>query len=201
VFFVDELESRRYQLGMDINSQIQAIIQNHSSQVAFEVGQLFGQAFKASANGTSHANGATNGTTNGTASVMAATSSVETPKAKKAAKKTKAKRTAQASPKGPKATAADKAKAKAAKAPKTPKAAKAPKKSGPGEKRDPKVLEALTESLYSYIKANPGQRIEAIATGMKTTTRELNLPMKKLAKAGRVASKGEKRATSYHAKG
>jgi hypothetical protein len=71
----------------------------------------------------------------------------------------------------------------------------------PGEKRDPKVLEALVEKLFGYIKAHPDQRIEPIAEALGIATRDLALPVKKLFRAKRITSKGVKRATTYSAAG
>lgn len=66
-----------------------------------------------------------------------------------------------------------------------------------GAKRDPKVLEALTEKLGAFIKKNPGQRIEQIGKALGTSTKELALPVKKLLAAKRIATKGQKRSTKY----
>lgn len=67
-----------------------------------------------------------------------------------------------------------------------------------GEKRDPAVLEKLVQTLHDYIKSNPGQRIEAIAAGLGgVATKDLNLPIKKLRRAGSLVSEGNKRATTY----
>src|SRR5262245_28392194 len=49
-----------------------------------------------------------------------------------------------------------------------------------GAKRPPGEIETLTSELSSYIKSNPGQRIEQIAKGIGTSTKELTLPVKKL---------------------
>jgi hypothetical protein len=72
------------------------------------------------------------------------------------------------------------------------------RKRAPGEKRPPEELAKLTETLASYIKSNPGQRIEQIGTGLGTPTKELSLPVKKLLRAKRISSKGQKRATTYY---
>jgi hypothetical protein len=72
------------------------------------------------------------------------------------------------------------------------------KKRAPGEKRSPDELAKLTEKLASYIKANPGQRIEQIGEGLGRPTKELSLPVKKLLRTKRISSKGHKRATTYH---
>jgi hypothetical protein len=67
----------------------------------------------------------------------------------------------------------------------------------PGQKRDPRELAALVEKLAAHIKANPGQRIEPIGAALGIPTKELTLPIKKLFRAKRIASKGQKRATTY----
>ena len=69
-----------------------------------------------------------------------------------------------------------------------------------GQKRDPGEIERLTDRLLDYIKANAGQRIEQIAAGMGTVTKELNLPVKKLIGQKSLKTKGQKRATQYFAR-
>jgi hypothetical protein len=66
-----------------------------------------------------------------------------------------------------------------------------------GAKRSPDELEELTNQLLSYVKSNPGQRIEQIAEGMGTSTKELNLPAKKLIGNKALKTRGHKRATQY----
>jgi hypothetical protein len=66
-----------------------------------------------------------------------------------------------------------------------------------GAKRAPEEIERLTNKLADYIKSNPGQRIEQIAEGMNTNTRELNLPAKKLIANKQIKTRGHKRATTY----
>ena len=66
-----------------------------------------------------------------------------------------------------------------------------------GAKRSPDELEELTGQLLTYVKNNPGQRIEQIAQGMGTSTKELNLPAKKLLAKKSLKTKGHKRATQY----
>jgi hypothetical protein len=66
-----------------------------------------------------------------------------------------------------------------------------------GQKRDPAEIERLTGRLLDYIKNNAGQRIEQIAAGMGTVTKELNLPVKKLIAQKSLKTKGQKRATQY----
>jgi hypothetical protein len=69
-----------------------------------------------------------------------------------------------------------------------------------GAKRPPDEIERLTGRLFDYVKGNPGQRIEQIADGMGTSTKELNLPAKKLIAGKQLRTKGQKRATQYFAK-
>jgi hypothetical protein len=66
-----------------------------------------------------------------------------------------------------------------------------------GAKRPPQEIEKLTGKLGDYVKSNPGQRIEQIAKGMGTSTKELNLPVKKLIATKAIKTKGQKRATQY----
>jgi hypothetical protein len=66
-----------------------------------------------------------------------------------------------------------------------------------GEKRPAKEIAETVETLLSYIKKHPGERIEQIATGLKTSTRELHLPTKKLIATKKVTARGQKRATRY----
>ena len=68
-------------------------------------------------------------------------------------------------------------------------------------KRDAQQLEALSTKLRSYIAKNPGQRMEQIAKGLGTTTKELVLPARKLLAAKQISTKGQRRATTYFAKG
>jgi hypothetical protein len=74
---------------------------------------------------------------------------------------------------------------------------KAPRLRAKGAKRSPDELEELTGQLLTYIKGSPGQRIEQIADGMGTSTKELNLPAKKLLSTKAIKTKGHKRATQY----
>ena len=69
-----------------------------------------------------------------------------------------------------------------------------------GQKRDPGEIERLTGRLLDYVRGNAGQRIEQIAAGMGTVTKELNLPVKKLIAQTSLKTKGQKRATQYFAR-
>jgi len=74
----------------------------------------------------------------------------------------------------------------------------APRKKG--AKRTAEELEQLIKQLHGYIAKNPGQRIEQIAQGLDISTKELNLPAKKLIAEKKLSTKGQKRATTYFAK-
>jgi hypothetical protein len=69
-----------------------------------------------------------------------------------------------------------------------------------GAKRDPRLLQALTDKLGDYIKKNPGLRIEQIGKALGTPTKDLALPVKKLIAGKKISTKGQKRATTYFAK-
>jgi hypothetical protein len=68
---------------------------------------------------------------------------------------------------------------------------------GRGAKRGSAELEQLSTGLFNHIKENPGQRIEEIARAMGMSTKDLNLPAKKLIASKQVKTKGQKRATQY----
>jgi hypothetical protein len=69
-----------------------------------------------------------------------------------------------------------------------------------GAKRPPGEIEKLTARLLEYVKAHKGERIEQIAKGMTVSTRELNLPVKKLIATKAIRTRGQKRATQYFPK-
>lgn len=66
-----------------------------------------------------------------------------------------------------------------------------------GAKRPPDEIVKLTSKLLEYVKGHKGERIEQIAKGMGVSTRELNLPVKKLIAGKSVKTRGQKRATQY----
>ena len=82
------------------------------------------------------------------------------------------------------------------------KALAAPKaKGGKGAKRPKEEITALAKKVAAFIAKNPGLRIEQINKQLGTTTKDLTLPLKKLIAEKVIATKGEKRATTYHPKG
>jgi hypothetical protein len=68
---------------------------------------------------------------------------------------------------------------------------------GRGAKRSSADLVALSESFASFVKANPGLRIEQINKQLGTTTKDLALPIRKLISDGVINAKGQKRSTMY----
>ena len=68
---------------------------------------------------------------------------------------------------------------------------------GRGAKRTPADLEALSDKFASFVKTNPGLRIEQINKELGTTTKDLALPIRKLIADGIVSAKGQKRSTTY----
>jgi hypothetical protein len=68
---------------------------------------------------------------------------------------------------------------------------------GRGAKRTAEDLEALSEKFASFVKANPGLRIEQINKELGTTTKDLALPIRKLIAEKVISSKGNKRSTTY----
>jgi hypothetical protein len=70
---------------------------------------------------------------------------------------------------------------------------------GRGAKRSSADLEALSERFASFVKANPGLRIEQINKQLGTTTKDLALPIRKLISEGAISAKGQKRSTTYFA--
>lgn len=74
----------------------------------------------------------------------------------------------------------------------------APRGRAKGAKRSPVELQRLTSRLQTYIKSNPGRRIEQIGEGMGVPTRDLSLPAKKLLAKKAIKTRGQKRATQYY---
>jgi predicted HTH transcriptional regulator len=70
---------------------------------------------------------------------------------------------------------------------------------GKGAKRSSTQLDRLQSRVMEFVAANPGMRIEQINKELGTSTRDLQLPIRKLIASGSLKSKGEKRATTYFA--
>lgn len=80
-----------------------------------------------------------------------------------------------------------------------PKKALAPKARAKGAKRTPQELDVLVGNVLSFIKKHPASRVEQIATGLETTTKELALPIGKLWDAGSLKVEGQRRGMKYTA--
>lgn len=64
-------------------------------------------------------------------------------------------------------------------------------------KRTPVELAAIEQKFVTFVRANPGLRIEEINKQTGTTTKELMLPVRRLIMAGRIKTQGELRSTRY----
>lgn len=70
---------------------------------------------------------------------------------------------------------------------------------GRGVKRTSADLDKLGEKFYEFVKANPGLRIEQINHKLGTSTKDLQLPIRKMIADGSLKAKGKKRSTTYTA--
>jgi hypothetical protein len=68
---------------------------------------------------------------------------------------------------------------------------------GRGAKRTAADLEMLSDKFASFVKSNPGLRIEQINKELGTTTKDLALPIRKLIADSKITAKGQKRSTTY----
>ena len=69
---------------------------------------------------------------------------------------------------------------------------------GRGAKRTAADLDELSDKFASFVKANPGLRIEQVNKQLGTTTKDLALPIRKLIGEGQITAKGQKRSTTYY---
>lgn len=72
-------------------------------------------------------------------------------------------------------------------------------KRGGRVRRSSEDLGQLSDSFLSYVKANPGQRLEQIGVGMRTDTKELKRPVQLLLESGSLRTEGQRRGTKYFA--
>lgn len=70
---------------------------------------------------------------------------------------------------------------------------------GRGAKRTSGELDKLAETFATFVKENPGLRIEQINKQLGTSTKDLALPIRKLLADGTITAKGQKRSTTYFA--
>ncbi len=66
-----------------------------------------------------------------------------------------------------------------------------------GARRSANELDRTKARLLAQITSKPGQRIDQIAKELGVSTKELALPARKLIAEKVIATKGQKRATSY----
>jgi hypothetical protein len=67
-------------------------------------------------------------------------------------------------------------------------------------KRNHSQLDHLQDTFRLYVANNPGQRIEEINRALGTSTKDLQLPIRKLIASGKITTKGTRRVTQYFAK-
>jgi hypothetical protein len=67
-----------------------------------------------------------------------------------------------------------------------------------GAKRSPDEIAGTVTALQAHIAANPGQRMEEIASALNVGTKDLTLPIKKLLADKSISRRGQKRATRYY---
>jgi hypothetical protein len=75
--------------------------------------------------------------------------------------------------------------------------APAPARSRTGARRAAGEIEAVCERLYEAVCKTPGETMMVIAPAIGATARELNRPMLRLKKTGRIRSVGTRQATRY----
>jgi hypothetical protein len=68
---------------------------------------------------------------------------------------------------------------------------------GKGIKRTSDELEGLSDKFLDFVADNPGLRIEQINKQLGTSTKDLQLPIRKLLADGHLKAKGQKRSTTY----
>lgn len=73
-------------------------------------------------------------------------------------------------------------------------------RSGRG-RRSSADLESMTAEVLSHVRAHPGQGAEQIGAALGLTSKELRLPMQKLAADRAVRTEGQRRGTKYFAGG
>lgn len=72
---------------------------------------------------------------------------------------------------------------------------------GKGDKRAPEEMEALATKFVAYVGKHPGMRIEQINKELGTSTKDLQLPIRKLIAEKRIKATGQRRATKYSVPG
>ncbi|MDZ4773760.1 MAG: hypothetical protein SGI72_11575 [Planctomycetota bacterium] len=70
-----------------------------------------------------------------------------------------------------------------------------------GKRRSQEDVAAMGQTLTDYIKANPGQRADQIATALRTEPSTMRLPMLALLASKKVKTQGVRRGTKYYVAG
>jgi hypothetical protein len=68
-----------------------------------------------------------------------------------------------------------------------------------GGKRSTEEVGAMGEKIAAFVRSNPGSRLEAIAAGLGTDSKDLKLPVIRLLGSKTLTKKGQKRGTMYFA--
>jgi hypothetical protein len=68
-------------------------------------------------------------------------------------------------------------------------------------KRTSEQVDQMAERIQTFVRSNPGLRLEAIAEGIGTSSKELKLPIIKLLGTKSLSKTGQKRGTKYFAGG
>jgi hypothetical protein len=68
-------------------------------------------------------------------------------------------------------------------------------------KRSSEDVAAMADKIAAFVRSNPGSRLEAIASGLLTSNKELKLPVIKLLGSKTLTKTGQKRGTMYFAGG
>lgn len=71
-------------------------------------------------------------------------------------------------------------------------------KATPGAKRTPEEINKLTDNVYKRITTVGSRTIEELALGMGVTTKEMQLPLRKLRGQKLIRTTGKARAVRYH---
>lgn len=70
---------------------------------------------------------------------------------------------------------------------------------GRAAKRQPAELQKVAQLLLRFVRQHPGLRVEQINTRLRTTTKDLALPIRKLLAEGSLLTEGQARSTKYFA--
>jgi hypothetical protein len=72
---------------------------------------------------------------------------------------------------------------------------------GKGDKRSSDEIEGLQSKFLAFVAKHPGLRIEQINKELGTSTKDLQLPIRKLVAERKIKAHGRKRSTTYSVSG